>query len=303
MDIQPLETFLAVEKTKNFTAAAQELFCTQAAISMRIKKLETTLGTPLFIRRSRTVELTHDGETFLPYARQIYNTWKSAKEHLLQNRLMEQSEIQIACSSTPGTYLIPSVMYLFRQRHPYITVVNHVQYTKNVIESVESGKVPLGIISQPANVSSQTMVCEPLMDDPLVLVVSPHHPWAGTSGILLRQLVSQTFLISNPNTSLVRYLENVGGFAMDHDKLYVAGNIEAIKRGISSNQGVSVMSAFAVRQELELGLLCSVPVLDRGTLSRKIYLIYRTGYTPSLSVQFFLEFAKEAVTDGSIAKG
>ncbi|MEG0541548.1 MAG: LysR family transcriptional regulator, partial [Angelakisella sp.] len=171
MDIQPLETFLAVEKTKNFTAAAQELFCTQAAISMRIKKLETTLGTPLFIRRSRTVELTHDGETFLPYARQIYNTWKSAKEHLLQNRLMEQSEIQIACSSTPGTYLIPSVMYLFRQRHPYITVVNHVQYTKNVIESVESGKVPLGIISQPANVSSQTMVCEPLMDDPLVLVV------------------------------------------------------------------------------------------------------------------------------------
>lgn len=300
MDMQPLETFLAVERTRSFTTAAQELFCTQAAISMRIKKLETTLGLPLFIRHARTVELSREGELFLPYARQICNTWQSAAEHLLQSRLMAQSELHIACSSTPGTYIIPSVMYLFRQRYPYINVLNHVQYTKSAVEAVVAGTAALGIISQPAAVSAEMLLCQPLMDDPLVLVVNPSHPWAALPGVSLSQLSQQTFLISNPNTSLIRYLEKVGGFAMDSKKLYVAGNIEAIKRGIYSQQGVSVMSRYAVRQELELGLLREVPLQNCRPLTRQIYYLCRTDTPLSLTAQFFLDFIKQSAVDGSI---
>ena len=101
MDLESLESFLEVEKHKNFTKAAESLFCTQAAVSMRIKRLETALECGLFKRCGRRVELTREGEIFLPYARQMVNTWKSASEHLLQTRLMEESEIRITSSSTP----------------------------------------------------------------------------------------------------------------------------------------------------------------------------------------------------------
>ena len=49
---------------------------------------------------------------------------------------MEESEIRITSSSTPGTYIIPSLIYLFRQSYPYITVINHIQYTRSAISDV-----------------------------------------------------------------------------------------------------------------------------------------------------------------------
>ena len=181
MDLESLESFLEVEKHKNFTKAAESMFCTQAAVSMRIKRLETALECGLFKRCGRRVELTREGEIFLPYARQMVNTWKSASEHLLQTRLMEESEIRITSSSTPGTYIIPSLIYLFRQSYPYITVINHIQYTRSAISDVIGGNFSLGIISQPASVGTDVLCCEPLMEDPLVLVVHPQHPWAEKS--------------------------------------------------------------------------------------------------------------------------
>ena len=65
MDLESLESFLEVEKHKNFTKAAESLFCTQAAVSMRIKRLETALECGLFKRCGRRVELTREGEIFL----------------------------------------------------------------------------------------------------------------------------------------------------------------------------------------------------------------------------------------------
>ena len=64
MDLESLESFLEVEKHKNFTKAAESMFCTQAAVSMRIKRLETALECGLFKRCGRRVELTREGENF-----------------------------------------------------------------------------------------------------------------------------------------------------------------------------------------------------------------------------------------------
>ena len=300
MDLESLESFLEVEKHKNFTKAAESLFCTQAAVSMRIKRLETALECGLFKRCGRRVELTREGEIFLPYARQMVNTWKSASEHLLQTRLMEESEIRITSSSTPGTYIIPSLIYLFRQSYPYITVINHIQYTRSAISDVIGGNFFLGIISQPASVGTDVLCCEPLMEDPLVLVVHPQHPWAEKRGILFKEITEETLLISNPNTSLVNYLEKEGRLSLERCRLYLAGNIEAIKRGIRNHQGISIMSEYAVRQELELGLLKQVHLLDHPGLKRQLYTIFRKDTRFKLSTSLFLEFFRKAAEDNRL---
>ena len=208
MDLESLESFLEVEKHKNFTKAAESLFCTQAAVSMRIKRLETALECGLFKRCGRRVELTREGEIFLPYARQMVNTWKSASEHLLQTRLMEESEIRITSSSTPGTYIIPSLIYLFRQSYPYITVINHIQYTRSAISDVIGGNFSLGIISQPASVGTDVLCCEPLMEDPLVLVVHPQHPWVEKRGILFKEITENLQTLSS-----IQFFPNGGQLA------------------------------------------------------------------------------------------
>ena len=73
----------------------------------------------------------------------------------------------------------------------------------------------------------------------------------------------------------------------------MAGNIEAIKRGIRNHQGISIMSEYAVRQELELGLLKQVPLLDHPGLKRQLYTIFRKDTRFKLSTSLFLEIFQE----------
>ncbi|MGN9162876.1 LysR substrate-binding domain-containing protein [Clostridium sulfidigenes] len=296
MDLETLETFLLLSKNNNFTKTAEEMFCTQAAVSMRIQRLETYLDCRLFSRKSKKAELTKAGLLFLPYAQQISNTFVNAKEHLLQSKLMEQSEIFITSSNTPGTYILPNIMFLFRQKYPYITVVNNVQYTKNVVSSVLNKSYSVGIISQPYFSDTEHILCEPILEDPLVIVVNNEHPWATKKRIFLSEIKNEIFLISNPNTSLVSYLEKVGNFKFVPSNLYVVGSIEAIKQSIYDNLGISVVSESAVKQELKLGLLSKVEIVDEIKLLRHVYCIRRKDEKLPFSTELFLKFAKEFIT-------
>lgn len=296
MDLEILETFLLLSKNNNFTKTAEEMFCTQAAVSMRIQRLETYLDCRLFSRKSKKAELTKAGLLFLPYAQQISNTFVNAKEHLLQSKLMEQSEIFITSSNTPGTYILPNIMFLFRQKYPYITVVNNVQYTKNVVSSVLNKSYSIGIISQPYFSDTEHILCEPILEDPLVIVVNNEHPWATKKRIFLSEIKNEIFLISNPNTSLVSYLEKVGNFKFVPSNLYVVGSIEAIKQSIYDNLGISVVSESAVKQELKLGLLSKVEIVDEIKLLRHVYCIRRKDEKLPFSTELFLKFAKEFIT-------
>lgn len=302
MDMESLQTFLEVEKTKSFTLSATKLFCTQAAISMRIKKLESDLGCSLFERRSRTLALTRNGELFLPYAKQMYNIWTSCKDRLTEQKLMANSELQIACAGSLGSYVIPSLIYLFRQKYPYVSIINNVQYTKNVVTAVAEDKVPLGIIAQTSHVKSNEMlICEPLMEDPLLIVAPPNHPWVQLPGVFLRELTTETLLLPGTSGSLVALLEQLGGFSFDPTRLAVSGNIESLKRSLLGGEGVAVMSEYAVRPELELGVLRSVPIQDKEKPYKYVYSLRRRGANPPLLAQMFLDFAVQAAIDGTLS--
>lgn len=295
MDLETLQTFIHVSKNNSFTKTAEELFCSQAAVSLRIQRLEKELCCELVSRKTKKALLTKDGQLFLPYAQQMINTFETGKEHLLQARLMEQSEILITSSSTPGTYILPNLMFLFRQKYPYITIVNNVQYTRNVVESIRARKYPLGIISQPYFSDSEELLCEPVLEDPLVIVVNNSHPWAGKSRIFLAEIQKENFLVTNPSTSLIPYLEQAGKFHFKPEKICVVGSVEAIKQSIYENLGVSIVSESAVKQELRLGLLHRVDLLENITLMRRIYCIRRKDTVLPLSTELFLNSIREHI--------
>ncbi|MEV6826041.1 LysR family transcriptional regulator [Amycolatopsis sp. NPDC051102] len=71
LDLAQVRAFVVTAEHRHFGRAAQALFLTQQALSKRIRKLEDTLATPLFLRTPRAVELTADGERFLPHAREL----------------------------------------------------------------------------------------------------------------------------------------------------------------------------------------------------------------------------------------
>ncbi|WP_199434533.1 LysR family transcriptional regulator [Qaidamihabitans albus] len=71
LDLAQVRAFVVTAELRNFSRAAERLYLTQQALSKRIRRLEDTLSVPLFLRTNRAVELTADGERFLPHAREV----------------------------------------------------------------------------------------------------------------------------------------------------------------------------------------------------------------------------------------
>ncbi len=79
MNIKFLETFVWVARLKSFRLTAEKLFTTQASISSRIAALEDEMGVRLFVRDSKGVSLTSEGQRVLEYAERIMDTMQSMK--------------------------------------------------------------------------------------------------------------------------------------------------------------------------------------------------------------------------------
>lgn len=90
MDTELLKTFMEVHQTRHFGRAAENLFLTQAAISARIKQLESLVGAPLFTRYRNNLQLTETGRRLLPHAQAIIIAWDRARQEV---SLAQRSDI------------------------------------------------------------------------------------------------------------------------------------------------------------------------------------------------------------------
>lgn len=82
MDITLVKTFLEVAATGSFVAASDRLFVTQSAVSLRVQRLEDSLGTPLFTRSKAGAEMTAAGRAFERYAISLINVWEEARQQV-----------------------------------------------------------------------------------------------------------------------------------------------------------------------------------------------------------------------------
>ncbi len=295
MNIETLKTFLILAENNNFTKTSEALFCTQAAVSLRIKNLESYYGAKLFSRDNKDVKLTEAGKELLPYAKKIIDISNEAKLKIsLLNDLKEQ-KIHLLCSSTPGTYILPEIIYKFNQKFPYISILNDVKYTKDVIQNIKNNTSSFALISQPEFFDTEDLTCEAIGEDPVVLFVGKNHPWKDRKSIGIAELKNSKFLISNPKTSIIKYIENLGNFKFNKESIFTIGNIEAIKQGVISNIGVSVLSYHSIKNEVNYGLVKIIPFKENIEMNRKIYLIKNKDYKYSTSEEVFIDFLKDSL--------
>lgn len=101
MDVRVLSTFLEVASVRHFGRAADNLHITQAAVSARIKQLESYFGTVLFTRDRNNIKLTSSGERLIPYAEIMVTTLRQAKYEL---SLESSKGLQLTIGGTPNIW-------------------------------------------------------------------------------------------------------------------------------------------------------------------------------------------------------
>jgi len=169
LDSDLMRSFLAVADSGSVTAAAGRLYRTQSAVSLQVKRLEESLGQPLFKRQARGVVLTPRGEQLVPYARRVVALLDEAAVALREKPLVGPVRVGIP-DEYSGTVL-PRALAAFDERHEGVQISVRVDHSSAQIAALEADEIDIGVIYDWAYVQEGEVLCI----DPTVWVTSLTH--------------------------------------------------------------------------------------------------------------------------------
>ncbi len=141
--------FYATALAGNISKAADELFISQPAISQSIKKLEQSLDTALFVRSSRGVQLTEEGELLFSHVKSAFRTLEAGEHQLRLRRELGMGHLRIGVSSTLCKYVLLPYLTDFVKLHPHIQVTIACQSTNHTLQMLEHEDLDLGLTGRP----------------------------------------------------------------------------------------------------------------------------------------------------------
>ncbi|MEM6384879.1 MAG: LysR substrate-binding domain-containing protein [Pseudomonadota bacterium] len=145
LDLDLLKTLVAIADTGNFSAAATAVHRTPSAVSMQVKKMEDILGRPVFIRDSRSVELTADGAFLLEHARRMLALNREAVARFVQPDV--QGVVRLGAPDDVAERFLVEMLRRFKETHPHVTVNVAVDGTQRMIDMLKEGHLDLSLIT------------------------------------------------------------------------------------------------------------------------------------------------------------
>lgn len=276
MKHEHIQTFLAAAEELNFTHAARRLFLSQSAVSQQIRELEEDLGVTLFERRGRGLLLTPAGEQLRAHTKPIMRDLRIARESLSEYRAVPQGVIRVGASNTPGIYLLPYALGRFARDYPGVRVSLRVADGPAIVRAMQDGELDLALMEdEPAGGRLPGWEPSPMIQDQLVLIAAPEHPWAETGLITLDQLVDQPIIFRQEHSPTRRLIMGrIAAAGLDPDRLrthFELGNTEAIKRAAMANLGAGWISRYSCVFEKRAGWLKEIAV-DGLLIQRPLWL-------------------------------
>lgn len=275
IELPYLETFCQAAELLNFTATADKLDITQAAVSQRIKTLENDLGLELFDRQPGRVYLSEAGRKLYEVALRILALHREARALLGQPQAALSGELRLAASTIPAEHLLPEILQDFRKAHAGVHVVAIVGDSAEVLHGLEEGSTDLALVGKPG----PTAWCEsrPFARDRVVLVVPPAHPWARKTHLGFDKLAGENLIVRERGSAtrecLEQGLHKIGKELTDLPVRMEMGSNEAIKEAVLRGSGLAFLSVFAVHQDVASGRLAAVEV-DGLKATRDLFVVW-----------------------------
>ena len=296
-DLRQLEIFVKVVELGSFSKAAEAVHLAQASVSERIATLENMVGTKLLDRTGRTVAPNKAGKLLDKHARRLLEMKKTACLEMQEFLGVKQGEISIGGSTIPGEYILPKVIGLFSEEYSHITVSLTVADSEEIENRVLNGHFELGVIGRKS--ANKDLAGHELWEDELVLALPSTHRWAARKEVPIQEVLLESFISREPGSgtlkSMERHLQGAGLKGIESLNVVAQlGSSTAVKEGIKSGLGISILSAVALDTELKAGVLKAARV--KGIpMFRHFYLIRDKRRTVSPLGRAFIDFLTTAV--------
>ena len=240
--LDQLKILHAISNEGSFKKAAEKLYISQPAVSLQVQNLEKQLNTPLFYRDKRKARLTEAGLLLIKYCDRVLSLCEEACRALDELQALESGTLIIGASQTTGTYLMPKLIGIFRQKYPQIAVELQVHSTRRISWGVANGKIDLAVVGGEIPQELQnTLDVTSYAEDELALILPLAHPFSSLEFIQKEDLYRLRFIALNTQSTIRNVIDNtLAQHGIDSSYLKIEmelNSIEAIKNAVHSGLG------------------------------------------------------------------
>ncbi|MCC3426574.1 MAG: LysR family transcriptional regulator [Microcoleus sp. PH2017_29_MFU_D_A] len=289
--LDQLRILKAIASEGSFKRAADSLYVSQPAVSLQVQNLERQLDVPLFDRGGRRAQLTEAGHLLLSYGEKILSLCQETCRALEDLQNLQGGTLIVGASQTTGTYLLPRMIGMFRQKYPDVAVQLHVHSTRRTAWSVANGQIDLAIVGGEIPTELvEALEIVPYAEDELALILPPSHPMVQQESIEKEDLYKLQFISLDSQSTIRKVIDQVlTRCGIDTRRLKIEmelNSIEAIKNAVQSGLGAAFVSVSAIEKELMMGVLHKSK-MDEVLVTRILSLIYNPNRYRSKAAEAF----------------
>mgnify|MGYP000397760342 CR=1 FL=1 len=282
MSVSLLKTLIAISERGSFSAAADEICISQAAVGQQMKRLEENLNVTLFDRSQRTLTLNQLGKALVPKARDIVHAYETMLDDLVGGAA-HFGQLTLGAVPSTTSIMVPMAIKRLVTAHPNLHVHVVTGLSDDLTDQLERGALDVAILSL-KDKPSANMNWQPLAEEEMVLLTSPQ-----LSGDDPLQLLREQPYIRHTRRGAVGVLAEAW---LSENNIPVRGTMElesldSVVNMVSHNLGVSLVpnicvpgAAFAAMRAIPLG---------GKSISRKLGILTRADCPKFLLVDQLLK--------------
>lgn len=288
INMEYYKIFYYVGKLGRITLAADALSVSQPAVSQAIRHLEEQLGTALFMRTSKGVQLTAEGQLLYNYVSQGYELIETGEKQLQHMMHLDTGEIRIGASDmTLQFYLLP-YLETFHEKYPGIKVSVTNGPTPETLQYMREEKIDFGVVSTPLT-DTKGLELHPVKKIHDIFIVGPKYHNLSNQILDFHDLEGKPIICLEKDTSTRRSIDELlGKKGITLHPEFELATSDMIVQFVLRNLGIGyVMSEFA-QPYIRMGMLSQL-VFQEPTPSREFVVITNKQESLSAAAQHLLQ--------------
>lgn len=298
MELRHLRYFLAIADARSFTGAAERLHITQPTLSQQIKQLEQIVGTVLFERGSKEIELTAAGRLFKPYCERILKEIEQSRLAISELEGLMRGTLRMAVFHSFSHSMLPPILSEFALRYPGVHVTARLVPRSEMERDLVNGELDMAVAYIAGD--NEDIEAERLFDEELVLVVGSKHPHAGRKSMPMRELAQLPLVLLTPEFGVRQFVDRF--FSETQLKPHVVLEMNAIEPILATTRDSGLATVLAAGAIVEPAGL-SIVRLTEPQPKRMVGILWRRNGHRSAAAQRMAEMITAVYAETSGPRG
>lgn len=295
VNLELYRVFYTVAKCGSLTRAAEELYISQPAVSQSIKQLENQLGTSLFNRTHRGMELSaQGGKLIFPEVERALGLLNEAENRISEMKTSATGLIRIGASDTIFEYFLADKIVDFHERFPAVKIELMADFTPDTIEKLKANRCDVAFVNLPIVEDPELQLygnCMRLND--IFIVGEKYKELASEGTVSLTKLKKYPLIMMDKNTVARRALDNfLKLHGVDLQASIEVGSWDLMKRLVVRGMGIGVIPREYAMRRLQGEELFEIKT-DPALSARSVGMLLPKNESVSYALHCFIEYFRK----------